>query len=379
MKRKGLMMLMCCVLCLAMLGGCNGGKTSGGGETSDSTLKEPEVLEKVVMNIADNLNGKSSERVFRGIGRTFIRNGGLACDFSCTGVKFNALCKGEVFVKFSVSAECYFTVYVNGVRQTERLEVREADTGFRKIAEFDTYGEYEIEVVKQSQYPMAYCEIKDVKFDGSFGSRPKQKNRFIEFYGDSIMNGSNIYKGGTSAATSDATYSFGYMTARALNADCNVIGRGGMALHRNNKTDGLLEVWELCGGVSSPKVQKYDFARVPDCVVVEIGTNDYLSSAYTDNFYSNNVKEMVFNLRSVYGSDVKIVWCYGFNSYVDDIWNVTKSTLDALNSDGTIYYCEIPECGLSKEQGGDGLHPDVEISKTMTSALKSFIEENIYK
>lgn len=146
-----------------------------------------------------------------------------------------------------------------------------------------------------------------------------------------------------------------------------------------SKTDGLLEVWELCGGVSSPKVQKYDFARVPDCVVVEIGTNDYLSSAYTDNFYSNNVKEMVFNLRSVYGSDVKIVWCYGFNSYVDDMWNVTKSTLDALNSDGTIYYCEIPECGLSKEQGGDGLHPDVEISKTMTSALKSFIEENIYK
>ena len=383
MKRKGfIIMLISFILGLSMLGGCNGNKNSDNTSgSSDSALKEPEVLETVTVNVAENLEGKSSERVFRGIGRTFIRNGGLACDFSCTGVKFSAYCKGEVLVRFSVSAECYFTVYINGERQPERLEVREADTGFRRIAELAEYGLYEIEIVKQSQYPMAYCEIKDVQFNGSFNKRPKEKDRFIEFYGDSVLNGSNIYKGGTSAATSDATLAYGYASARALNADCNIIGRGGMALHRkDSKTDGLLEVWELCGGVSSPKVQAYDFARVPDCAVVQTGSNDYNASAYTEEFFASNIKEMIFNLRSVYGNDVKIVWIYGYNEICDMLWvDVIKPTLDSLNANGTIYYCKIPYCALSKENGGDGHHPDVNLSKQVTEAVTAFIAENIYK
>ncbi len=366
-------------LSLMALVGCNNAN-AGGNSNSDSGIKEPENLETITLNVAENLAGKQSEILFRTEGRTFIRNNGLACDLSCTGVKFTALCKGEVYVKFNTTAECYFTVYINGERQKERLGVVEADTGFRKVAEFEEYGEYEISIVKQSQYPMAYCEIKEVRLTGSFGKRPKQKARFIEFYGDSIMNGSNIYKGGTSAATSDATLAFGYVTARALNADCNIIGRGGMALHRkDDKTDGLLEVWELCGGVSSPKVQIYDFARVPDCAVVEIGTNDYNSSAFTEEFYAKNIKEMVFNLRGVYGNDVKIVWCYGYNEISDMNWEkVVKPTLEQLNADGTIYYCKLPYCAISKEDGGDGHHPDVPLAQEMADVLIDFINTNIY-
>ena len=376
--------VVCMVISVVNCGGKQSETQSQSESISESVEDSESVAESITIStvsakIAENLQESGSTKLFRPTGRTFIRNGGLACDLSCTGVRFNASCLGEIKVKFSVTSDCYFTVYVNGERQSERIIVRSGDNGtFRKVAEVETYGSYEIEIVKQSQYPMAYAEIVEVQIEGSFEKRPSERKRFIEFYGDSIMNGSNIYKGGTSAATSDATLAFGYATARALNADCNVIGRGGMALYRNGNTDGMLEIWDLCGGKSSPKVETYGFSRTPDCVVVEIGTNDYLATSYTDANFTNGIKEMVFNLRSVYGSDIKIVWCYGYNEYVDSTWEVAKKALDGLNTNGTIYYCPIPYSCLSKAEGGDGIHPDVNIAKDMASALTQFINENIY-
>lgn len=377
MIKKWVVILMSLCLCFSVCG-CNGGNGGNGGSGASDSLKEPEVLETVALNIVDNLKGKTGKRVFRTEGRTFYRDGGLACDLSCTGVRFTALCKGEIFVKFNVSSECYFTVYVNGERQKERIGVRAPDVNFVKIAEIEEYGEYEIAVVKQSQYPMAYCELVEVQLSGAFGTRPAQRERFIEFYGDSLMNGSNIYKGGTSAATSDATLAFGYVTALALNADCNIIGRGGMALNRHGTTDGMLEIWGLCGGVSSPEVAQYGFDRQPDCVVVEIGDNDY-NANHVPNKFRQGVKEMIINLRSVYGEDVKIIWCHSYNDTARKVWDsVAKATLDELNANGTIYYCPIPENCCSKADGGDGVHPDVEGAANMAAALTQFIEENIY-
>lgn len=340
---------------------------------------EPEVLPTVTVNVIDNLTTAGETRYFRTVGRTFTRNGGLACDLSCTGIRFNASCKGDVKVNFSVTGDCYFTVYVNGERQEERIVVRQADSGtFRKVATLETYGKYEIEIVKQSQYPMAYSQIKEVQIAGSFEKRPSERDRFIEFYGDSVMNGSNIYTGGTSAATSDATKAFGYSTARNLNADCNVIGRGGMALYRNGNTDGMLEIWDLCGGKSSPEVCQYNFARIPDCVVIELGTNDYLAGSYSDKKFTDGIKEIIFNIRSVYGEDVKIIWCYGYNEHVDATWEVAKTALDGLNGNGTIYCCRLPYSCLSKADGGDGIHPDETLAQGMADALTAFITDNIY-
>ena len=381
MKIKRIIALLMLVVCIALFGACNNGTPTGnsGAGSGSSELVEPETLSTITVNVADNINGKASERAFRPVGRTFFRYSGLACDLSCTGVRFNAICKGEVKVRFRVSADCYFTVYINGERQEERLVTRTGDNGsFRTVANFEEYGMYEIELVKQSQYPMVYGEIVEVQLTGSLGKRPAERERFIEFYGDSIMNGSNIYKGGTSAATSDASMAFGYVTARALGADANIIGRGGMALRHKGNTDGMLEIWDLCGGTASPEVAEYGFTRTPDCVVIELGTNDWRDSAYTEPLYTAAVKEMVFNIRSVYGDDVKIIWCYGYTDAMRDVWGVTKATLDTINDNGCIYYCEIPYCSLSKEEGGDGMHPDVKLAQDMATALTAFIEENIY-
>lgn len=364
----------------------NSSETSVGGSmienntSVEDTLQEPEVLTEVSINVAENIQAsKQSDRVVRTMGRTFFRNGGLACDFSCTGIKFTAACKGVVSVAFTTSANCYFTVYIDGVRVSERLLVQSKDNGKPiAVAEFEEYGEREISIVKQSQYAMALCEINEVKLLGSFGKRPAQKERFIEFYGDSILNGSNIYMGGTSTATSDATYAFGYLTALALNADCNIIGRGGMGLYpKDSSTDGMNEIWEYCGGTTS-NAPLYDFGRTPDVVVVELGCNDVVSDRYTDARYKESIRVMVDNLRGIYGNEMKIIWCYGLNATMDEKWPLVKETLDGLNADGNILYCLLPNASLSKAEGGDGWHPNQEMSKDIADSLTDFIEKNIY-
>ena len=359
-----------------ILGGCNANTDTGSGSDSgsDSVIVMPEDISYTSLRVADNLS------VFRSEGRTFTRYGGLACDLSCTGIRFNANCVGKVSVRFRVSANCYFTVYINGERMPERLLVTEADLGsFVEIADIEEYGAYEIAIAKQSQYPMAYCEIAEVQVYGTFGKKPAQRKRFIEFYGDSVLNGSNIHTGGTSVVTSDATLAYGYLTARALNADCNIIGRGGMGFYpKDSKTDGMNEIWDLCGGKSSPEVAYYDFGRVPDCVVVQLGVNDIISDYYTDKRYQTSIKELIFNLRSVYGEDIRMVWCINYHERYREKWDVVQQAIEEVNDSGTILFCELPDCALPKDKGGDGWHPNVKMSYEVAEVLTDFINENIY-
>ena len=353
-------------------------------EVQDSTLKEPETLEETTVNVAENVVlANQQARLFRQIGRTFIAESDsktLRCDFTCTGIAFNVVCKGDVKVKFWASAECYFTVYIDGVRMQERLHVKGSDSNsFITVASFDTYEAREIRLVKQSQYAFAYSGISDVQILGSFGKRPKQKERFIEYYGDSALNGSNILKGGTSVKSTDGTLAFGYMSALALNADCNIIGRGGMGLYpKNSSTEGLNEIWNLTSSSKAPGVQEYDFSRTPDVVVVVLGGNDVSSDRYTPQRFKESIQVMIENIRSIYGNDMKIVWCYGYSKSKMDYWDIEKAALDEVN-DGTIMYCPITCIAIPKSEGGDGLHTDVAGGAVQGAELAQFLEENIYR
>ena len=376
---------------LTMGVGCNtvsnmdNNSASNSEQTSVSdTLQEPETLEAVCLNVAENVTSSNQQaRVFRQIGRTFVAEGSktLRCDFTCTGISFNAICKGEVKVKFWTSADCYFTVYINGERVEERLFVSADESGsFLTVANFENYGEREIRLVKQSQYAFAYSGITEVEVTGSFGKRPKQKDRFIEFYGDSALNGSNILLGGTSVKSTDGTLAFGYVSALALNADCNIIGRGGMGLYpKDSSTEGMNEIWNLTSSTKAPGVIEYDFARTPDVVVVALGGNDASSNRYTDARFRESIHVMIENIRSVYGNDMKIVWCYGYSVSKMDFWDVEKAALDEVNGDGTILYCPITCLPISKEDGGDGKHTDVAGGKVQGGELSAFIEEHIYR
>ena len=333
---------------------------------------DPEAVKPLTEKTSDII--EHTDDIFLPVGRTYSRNGGLACDFTCTGIRFNAFCEGSVSVNLSTSATTYFTVYINGVRQEKRIMANASSTWVEIATELER-DNYEIMLVKQSQFTMSTTELKQVKINGKFSDEmPAEKELFIEFYGDSILNGSNIFMGGTSAATSDGTQAFGWLTAQALGADCNIIGCGGLGLKISGSNFVMGDLWNLNGSLNVSGVTKYDFDRVPDFVVVELGVIDEVRGANPTQ-YKSAVLEFVEKIRNKYDEDVPIIWVYGY--YAQDNWELTKEALDGRynGAEDNIYYCELSPSNISKAEGGDGIHPNVATSKVMAEELIAFIKK----
>ena len=341
-------------------------------EPDDPT--EPEIpLTEQTMNILEN-----TDATFRTIGRTYARNTSLACDFACTGIEFTALCEGNVYLNVQSTAQAYLTVYIDGERSDSRISV-DSNTALAKIATGLERGEHTIMIVNQSQFPMATLVMNEVRLTGVFRDKPADRELFIEFYGDSILNGSNVYLGGTSAATSDATRAFGWLAAQQLGADCSIIGHGGLGLVKSNYNYGMLDLYDLCGSIKLRDVPKYDFARKPDAIVIKLGTNDYVNGGLsaTPDVYAAGVETFIGNLREKYGADVPIVWIYGTRDDELDFWATTKTALDGLKAEGddNIHYCKVSVSYLPKSEGGDGWHPNVKMAKVLGDEVAAFLED----
>ena len=320
---------------------------------------------------------ENTATTFRTIGRTYERNSGLACDFACTGIEFNALCEGEIYLNIEATSEAFLTVYIDGERSRDRIIVDGSASWVRVAREIER-GEHTIMIVNQTQFPMATLIMNEVRIIGEFRDKPADRDLFIEFYGDSILNGSNVYLGGTSAATSDATNGFGWLAAQYLDADCNIVGHGGLGLVRGSTDYGMLDLYDLCGSIKLTGVPEYDFARKPDAVVIELGINDYVNGGLsaTPDVFAAGVETFIGNLRAKYGANVPIVWVYGYRDDEQDFWAATKETLDSLKAagDSNIHYCRVSTAYVPKSQGGDGWHPNARMARTFGSEVAEFLE-----
>lgn len=70
---------------------------------------------------------------------------------------------------------------------------------------------------------------------------------------------------------------------------------------------------------------------------------------------------------------------YGYHETVNAKWNIFENVLDSLNNNGSVLFCKLPNCSLSKAEGDDGYHPDVAVSQLMVKSLSAFIEKGIYQ
>lgn len=312
------------------------------------------------------------EDIFRTVGRTYQRgNGALACDLTCTGIRFNVFCEGDVSVKLSVDGQTgYFTVYVDGVRREERLRAYAGATTLTVATDLQR-GEHEIMLVKQGQFVMNKVDLHEVTVVGDFLPIPAEKELFFEFYGDSILNGSNVLfepGKGTSPETSDGTSAFGWLTAERFNADCNIIGCGGLGLVKSGNPNyyaGML--YDLSSHPDIANPVKYDFARIPDAVIIELGVNDEARGS-DPALYKQRARMLIENLRKKYGEDVPIIWLDGYHDA--NFWEHTKAVIDELGGEeANIYVCKTAQTYIPTSEGGDGWHPDEEGSLLMAKKL----------
>ena len=149
-----------------------------------------------------------------------------------------------------------------------------------------------IRVIKLSESAMSTCGIAGIETDGEIVPT-EQKDKFIEFIGDSITCGYGVDDEDRdhhfATGTEDVTRTYAYKTAKALGADYSMVSFSGYGIVSGYTGDGtkmghqlVPDYYEKFGfsygtykGEYKPQDTAWDFTkRQPDLVVINLGTND---------------------------------------------------------------------------------------------------------
>lgn len=379
MKRI-LSVILALVFCLTLFA-CNRPEEDGTPEPpADDKKPEPPAIIHKTYNLA-------SERDVAKIkinGRSEIGSDGIRCDSSVSGIEFNAYVEGELKLTLNVSQstnlnekiknECYFTLYIDGVRSETRFKADAGDNTLT-LASFETGAVHNIKLVKQTGAHGALCTLKSLEFTGYFGEKPADKELLIEFIGDSITVGyGNLCTGSDpnrgQPIMQDGTKGFAYLTAEKLGADISSVCVSGMGIAKGYRQFLADEFFDATSYYRDPS-KKYTAERKPDVVVINLGTNDQNKQAESTELFKK-VASLINLVRTKYGRDIPIVWVHGMMG--DGKWSEINLVLQNQFKGETnkIYTIEMPQ----NNQGGGG-HPGLAAHESTSVALSEFIKTKV--
>ena len=249
----------------------------------------------------ENLQDRSvptTEEYVKLTGRTVSENGicwmihsGSTLGFRFTGTKASVEIIGDSSVSGQKDSQARFAVYVNGERMLDRMVSKKEETV--EIFSSETETEAEIMIVKLSEGTNSVFGIREISVSGTKDPEPlPEKKLKIEFIGDSITCGYGVDDENRdhhfSTETEDATKTYAWKTAMALDADCSFVSYSGHGIISGYTGNGVKvpgqtvpAVYEKLGknyGSAASVIdlnQAWDFSLFqPDIVVINLGTND---------------------------------------------------------------------------------------------------------
>ena len=375
---KKISMLILALLMVVSLVACDNTEDT---KTPDATLPDGESVFYAQQNyklaeVADRL---------KLMGRATVASNGIACDLTATGIEFNAFIEDQFSFTVNCSKDTYFTVFVDGQRLEERFEAKGNFVDCEIVVE--NLGEMTLRnicIVKQTESQLSVATLKNVAFYGALASKPAKNDLYIEFLGDSITSGyGNLWTKNAADPSSasgtalyqDGTKSFAFLTAQLLQADVSIVSCSGIGVDRGfTNQDGngyrMMDFY-IAASYHRSKTDAYDFenARVPDAVVINLGTNDQ-SLGSTEEAFKAGVRELVESIRTSYGEDVPVVWVYGMMA--DGCYQWTESVLNDMGgSTAKLYMFEL----VRNKEGGNG-HPSEVAQKIASQQLTGFLVNN---
>ena len=208
--------------------------------------------------------------------------------------------------------------------------------------------------------------------------RPELK---MEFIGNSITCGYGIEDDNPdhdfSYDTENHTMTYAYKTARALEADFNVVARSGIGIYRNygGSKEGDLQTMPL----------EYDYTMLynhdhewdhskfhPDIICINLGTNDTSLDNYDIALYEQRYRDFLVHLRELH-PQAKIVLLTGA-MLQDQALTDVKAVLDRLASEDSQTY----RFDMSPQTGelgyGASWHPSARQAERMAEELIPFLQ-----
>ena len=228
--------------------------------------------------------------IYKSQGRNSITINGLALDCTGSTFEFAAFCKGDVTLGIYVDApdsyenQLYFTVYNDGQLLGPREKYKFGGTGKREfvIAQDLEEGYHTFSIVRQNESETGEFCIKYIMLTGRLQTPPRERERYIEFVGDSITTGiGNLYTPETwdpnvdpkSKVYQDGTQTYGLLAARKLRADYSVVAQQGIGIICGWQPHTMLDTYEMTCYQRNRR-DDWNFIRQPDFTVINLGSND---------------------------------------------------------------------------------------------------------
>lgn len=365
MKRTLLCVILalCCALCLF---GCGETpeKTPAGGTTTEEPAEtpEPEIVAGREVISSEDMN-TFDENNMRFFGRTYLSMKRLVLSNAATGFELCFYGKELIAKMFSSNATMYCRVFVDGDEEGRRMTV----TGNHEYTLASDLEEdvHTVRLVKATASQNGNIIVSALRTDGKFLREEKKERLAIEFVGDSVTAGGGTLGAPTDISAdknADASKSYAYRTAAALDADYSVVATDGLCVR--GKLTLPIDAFDLYNHRSSTDASPWTFPRTFDIVVVAFGTNDLycLNQTYTADMFSEDYKELLALIREK-NPDAHIVCVYGLMNFAASIENGIKKAVEESN-DEKIGYLRLPV-------GNDGVgqHPSAENAVAQSAAL----------
>lgn len=331
-------------------------------------------MAETVYNLKENKNSLKIS------GRSTELADAIACDFTASGIEFNATLAGDLKLTARCSGETYYTLYLNGVRQP-RIKLDSADEKTYTIAKDIPAGTYNVKLVKQTHIGHTTSDLISITMCGDFLEAPTDKELFVEFIGDSITCGYGVEgfpKPNTSSYSAaefcDATQAYAYKTALQLKADYSMVSVSGWAVLPD--VNGASSVPGIYGKTSFKRSDAaYTPSRTADVVVVHLGTNDvnYRADTYETEFV-NAAKAFLKDISEMHPG-ASIIWAYGSmmsGATLTAFEAKVKTVVSEMGgSEAGFYSVKLP----TNTAAGNG-HPSAEGHSLTADILSEFIKDN---
>lgn len=275
----------------------------------------------------------------------------------------------EVYVPYSTYNDSgedfgpFFNISVDGIKPI-RVKLT---SGWNTLVENLEDREHTITVTRSSEgiRGLAYMSAIRLTGDGTDPFPTEAKSRRMEFYGDSYTVGyGNLGVDGDSytASNTDNGNAYSLITARAFDADANIIAYSGKGvLYNDNGVDRMLNNLSTQFFLADIKTgyedhSTWDFSKyTPDVVVVFLGRNDYVCTTYhnigTADEVEDAYKVFLQNIRQKY-PDSKIICCSRPDGGYKELVGVAVDELMDPNIHTLVFQEPFPT-------GGVGQHPNV--------------------
>lgn len=344
-----------------------GDTTAPDTETSakETETSEPanEVRKYKITDVKDNLKFH---------GRTMELSTGIACDATGAGIEFCIDVEGKVNLTVLATGETsYFTVYVDGERKNTRFKAEAGSPQSIAIAYFGTPGVHTIKIVNQTEAQYSLTEYQALEFMGSFCDAPEYTDKYIEIIGDSITAGAanlTTGSGGSGSQYQEGTKGWPYLAAEKLGVDASIVSCGGIGIGKGFKDFIETEFYPKTSYFRDASAE-YDFARKPDLIIVNLGTND-VSKSGTEDEVKNGARALINMIREKNGENVPIIFTYGMMND-GNAANYIKIVIDEMGGEASGIY----RLQLNKNGNGGSGHPDVEGHATAADIVANYITE----